>query len=304
MLRILMLDLGETLVHGGRPFPQVLQALQVVQQFETSAGEPLLLCLVSDYHMPRPPVTPTKIAAIFQQYLQELDNFGLTQFFEPVGKHVTVSTHAGVHKPDRRIFETAVQRLGVNADLDECLFITENAQHIAACRAMGMTALQFAGSASAPGDFHDWSEAPLLLARLVAPERDSNRHLALQLRLMVTHQFQLTRMDRAGERGSVHARGKTLYSLTNSSLGTWSGVHVEVPTEAVIRLDPKGRISSIQIMPPDAATLREATDHLRTLIDNQQLAAGAGTIAPGATHQIEVDAEGRRCLKRKRFSAI
>ena len=88
---------------------------------------------------------------------------GCASSFEPVERHVTLSTQAGVNKPDRRIYELALTRLGTDATLGDCLSITENAEHVAACRALGMQALQFGVA------FTDWSQAPQLVRSLIDP---------------------------------------------------------------------------------------------------------------------------------------
>jgi hypothetical protein len=61
------------------------------------------------------------------------------------------------------------QRLGVSVPFSDCLFITEDRGHIAACRKLGMSTLRFDNDHTGE-DFSDWSEAPLLIAHLVAPE--------------------------------------------------------------------------------------------------------------------------------------
>ena len=54
--------------------------------------------------------------------------------------------------------------------------------------------------------------------------------------------------------------------------------------------------------PPDAAALAEAARYVATLETNRQIAREPGTAAPGTTHAIERDAQGRRRLVRRRFS--
>jgi len=151
MVDVLVLDLGGTLVDGDQPFPHVKAALGALQRFRGSSGRPLQLALVSDFHPAGPP-TPAGIKARFTEYLRLLDGFGLRRFVQPVGRHVTLSTHAGVAKPDRRVYELALQRLGAGATLGDCLSITEDAGHVVACQALGMRALRFGG------DFADWSD--------------------------------------------------------------------------------------------------------------------------------------------------
>lgn len=143
MTRVAMFDLGETLVDQDlKPFAGVDDALTTIEQFPS-----LEHCLLSDFD------------GSFADYLAELDRSGLRPHFEPVNKRVTISSIAGVRKPDRRIFAKALERLGVEATLADTIFITENAAHIAAARAMGMHALHFGR------DFTNWSDVPMLIAR-------------------------------------------------------------------------------------------------------------------------------------------
>jgi hypothetical protein len=162
MSKVLMLDLGDTLIRGTTVLPHVPEALQAFRQFRGDDGKPLGLCLVSDFDMPEPPATPAKIKPIFARYVSLLDQVHLRQFFEPVSRCVTLSTHAGAFKPDRKVFELALRRLRVAAQLPDCIFITENRGHVTHCRGLGMKALQFGK------DLTDWSQAPLLVAPLAA----------------------------------------------------------------------------------------------------------------------------------------
>jgi FMN phosphatase YigB (HAD superfamily) len=168
MIRVLMLDLGQTLVDGDTPFPGVPEALEAIGDLTTGAGDPLATCLVSDWHMPPVPAKPQQIADRFKSYVDDLENMDLKPFFEPVDQRVTLSTHVGVGKPDCRVFQMALLRLGVPARLDQCLFITENPSHLAACQSFGMKTLRFDASGSPAADFSDWSAAPALIAALLS----------------------------------------------------------------------------------------------------------------------------------------
>src|SRR5262249_18458831 len=145
MIRVVMFDLGMTLVDGERhPFPHVTDALTALADFKTGDGKPLRSCLVSDFTMPTKPVTNAKVTALFEEYLAILDQTGLRPFFEPANERVTLSTHAGVLKPNRKIFEKALQRLGAELPLEDCLLITEDVNHIHEARTtLKMKALQF-----------------------------------------------------------------------------------------------------------------------------------------------------------------
>jgi hypothetical protein len=148
MTRVLMFDLGMTLLDADdRPFPHVTDVLSAL------ASRPVKSCLVSDFDMA---LTP---AVALRRYVAILDAAGLRPFFEPVSKRVTLSNHAGVSKPNRKIFEKALQRLGASSvPFSECLFVTENADHIEAVRSrLRMQVLHFGV------DFTDWATFPDLL---------------------------------------------------------------------------------------------------------------------------------------------
>jgi hypothetical protein len=297
MITVLMLDLGETLIHQETTFPNVVEALDALSRFETADGKPLILCLVSDFEMPVPPPTKEKIKTIFQKYIALLDGFGLKHFFEPVERCVTLSAHAGVFKPERKVFETALKRLKVAAKLEECLFITENAEHIQASQEFGMKTLRF----GSPGDFSDWSEAPLLIAKLVAPDSDLNLQLALNVRLAVTHELTgVMVLDKEDDR-KIHSQAQQWVSVSQPGE---ESLAAQVPGEVDIELDAKGRIRSVEVAEPDPEMLEEFRSFAESLKANQQISRGPGSMLPGATHKIETDEKGRRRLVRKRFSAI
>ena len=70
----------------------------------------------------------------------------------PLEQHVTLSTEAGVSKPDRRIFKVAVQKISAHAHLHEAIFVTENADHVREARKLGMSAVHFMGPGQNTGD--------------------------------------------------------------------------------------------------------------------------------------------------------
>jgi beta-phosphoglucomutase-like phosphatase (HAD superfamily) len=303
MIRVLMLDLGETLIHNEAPLPHVPEALGALTQFETASGDPLPVCLVSDFTMPAPPVTKAKIDALFHQYIDSLEHAGLKDFFEPVEQHVTLSTHAGVNKPDAKIFETAIERLGVNSELAECLFITENLDHIKACGKLHMKTLTF-GAKGSPDGFVDWALGPMLIAKLIAPESHKDTELALKVSLAATHQMNLVSAAPGRAKGDLSARVKVWHPLNDPSLGELSGVRVELPTDAEIKLDATGAIRSVQQSRPSDEAVAEATQYVRGLAGTGKIASKTNKRPLGATHEVSVDSEGRRYLKRKRFSAL
>jgi hypothetical protein len=304
MIRVLLLDLHSLLADDGGRLPHVAEALEALRQFETRSGAPLALALISDRREATPGPARQASETRFQRVVADLNRLGLTRFFEPVDQHVTLSGQAGARKLDPRVFATAVERLGSDVSLGECLFITGREGRTPAGRSRKVETVR-RGPAGSPGaDFSDWSEAPLLVAHRVASASDHNLHLALNARLAVTEGLRLTVLTGRSADGRIQAQARVLHPLQGPRLGAAEGVHVELPAKAEIRLDPRGQIEAVERDEPAAEDVAEATHFAETLADNEQVGAAPGPLPPGATHQVETDAEGRRVLKRKRFSAI
>jgi FMN phosphatase YigB (HAD superfamily) len=168
MLTTLLLDLGDTLVREGTVIAHVPGALDTLAAMHLGDGRKLELAVVSDYQMPQDG-DPAEVAHLFDEYIEILRAFGLLIYFEPPSRRVTLSTQAGVRKPDAAIFRLALRRLGLEPDLRTAMFVTESAQHISAARMLGMTAWRFGG------DFNDWADFPSFVANAVA---NSERPLA------------------------------------------------------------------------------------------------------------------------------
>ena len=80
-------------------------------------------------------------------------------------------------------------------------------------------------------------------------------------------------------------------------------IYAPVPVSFSVALDAGGRVKSIEVGDPSPAAVADAGRYIKTLRDSGQLAAaGERAPAPGVTHQIERDAQGRHVLRRKRFS--
>jgi hypothetical protein len=80
-------------------------------------------------------------------------------------------------------------------------------------------------------------------------------------------------------------------------------IYAPVPVSFSVALDAGGRVKSIDGGNPSPAAVADAARYIKTLRDSGQLAAaGERAPAPGVTHQIERDAQGRDVLRRKRFS--
>jgi hypothetical protein len=302
MIRIVLFDLGDTLINSEeQPFPYVFEALEAISGFETESLQPIALGLVSDFFMPTPQKSETKL---FQEYVELLKNLNLKKYFEPVKKHVTLSTQAGVNKPHHRIFELAITKLEADASLQDSLFITENSEHIAACKALGMRTLQFNEREVAGTDFSDWSDAPLLVAQILNPTSLKNRERALRLKLSVTEDLELIAMKDQSEDGKVTATVKQWYPLSLPEVYGARSTQATVSTEATLRLDPQGRLIAVERKQPDKEEIDEASDYVKTLEENEQVAHDDQPLAPGQTHRASTGKKGEKRIKRERFSAF
>jgi hypothetical protein len=304
MITVLMLDLGDTLVRNNQVLPHVPQALEAFQSFVTAEGAPLEMCVISDYVMPPPPVSPETVEASFEEYLGLLEGFGLRGFFEPVEQRVTLSTHAGVTKPDQRVFRAALERLGSDAAFENCLFITEHTGHVVACRDLGMETLCFGPSRSTPGvDFDDWSQAPELVAGKLGPGIEENRATAVAARVAAERNLAGVAVHSRQPDGTVEATAKAFCTLSDPALRHLDGIQVELPVDLRIHLDEAGKVRSVDSAEPGPEQRAEAAHYVKTLLDHGQVSTDPQHLSRGATHVIETDAQGRRILRRKRFSA-
>ena len=305
MIKVLMFDLGDTLVGADRqPFPHVRDALAVIAQLKTTAGKPLRSCLVSDFDLAAPPATAAKVAAIFARYLTLLDATGLRSFFDPVRKRVTLSTHANAMKPDAAVFDKAPRRLGVRATLAECLFITESKAHVRAVRQhLQMHALQFQPPGATGGDFADWADAPALIAHEVAPDHADNLHAVVKAHL-ATQGVELVTAKAVKAGGDVQAAGQVWCPVSVPGCADLQGLQVAMPVASHIARGPRGKLAATTVAPPSADDLVEAGAFVQSLAHHGQIGGRAGTKALRPTHRIETDAGGVKRLVRSRFSAV
>ena len=303
MIRVVMFDLGLTLIDGqGRPFPFVKEALSSIQAF-VAGGKRLQTCLVSDFTMPPSPATPAAIKALFEEYLQLLAPTGLRPFFEPVRKRITLSTHAGALKPDKKVFLKALQRLGTTATLPECLLITENAAHVQVAREQhGMKTLLFRAPGAPQFDFEDWSQAPLLVADVIEPA--VNGVAAVKAYLSGVRGLDEVSVEPTAKRDAFKVRGRAWVPISGPDLGELEGVLVSLPVEGEFSRGSRGALENLRIGQPSAEQLSEATSFVRSLVRNKQIGPASGAALSRATHEITVDEHGRRRLIRKRFTAV
>ena len=82
-----MFDLGGTLEANDVLLPGAKDTLEAIQQLKDAAGQPPALGLLSDFFPGRRELVQWR-----NDYLSILDNLAIRSFFEPVDRHVTIST--------------------------------------------------------------------------------------------------------------------------------------------------------------------------------------------------------------------
>ena len=308
MIRALLLDLGGTLVRESDRtlFPHVRPALRTIAGFETADGSPLEWCLASNFPA-QVPVPPAQAAAAVRQVVGILERADLADLFQPADRRVMISAVVGVAKPNRAFFEGALTRLGLPPTLATCLFISEDADHVARAAALGMHTLRFGGHTSpadATADFTDWAEAPAMVAARLAPGPTPAMTAAVRVFLETALGLSVSAVTPpAGDGDPFRADARTPSPLSDPALGELAGVHVSLPVRPAVWVSPAGRVTRVEGTDPSAADLAEATLYVQSLASNGRVEAVAGESPLGPTHAVETDAQGLRTLTRKRFTA-
>ncbi len=289
MIRVVMFDLGSTLEQNQELLPMAAESVAAVARFEAQDERPIEFCLVSNFHL-ADRFELGQVGELFADYLEILEKLGLRDLFEPVERRVTLSAHANALKPDRKVFELALERLGVAAKLEECMFITENASHIAAAKALGMECLRF--GADGADSFENWGEGIIRIALKIDPTNAKNIAAAVSI---AGEARGFTDIGAATVNAGVFsAAAKALLELDDHSLGKLEGVNVQVPAQVELDLrrpDPRVEVH----MQADARD--EATAFVRSLEAHGKLGGGPSLLGQ-PTHEIQIDKVGRRVLKR------
>jgi hypothetical protein len=166
-----------------------------------------------------------------------------------------------------------------------------------------MHALRFRSAGSSKFDFDDWSEAPALIANLVAPHQLTNTHAAIKTHL-ATQGVDLLETTPAKLPDTMKFTGQVWRRVSVPGFENLQDVQVAIPVEGEVTRGPKGEFRLGTVTRPSAGQVSEATSFVRSLARHGQIAGQATKGATGTTHQIETDDKGNRRLVRKRFSAL
>jgi hypothetical protein len=97
----------------------------------------------------------------------------------------------------------------------------------------------------------------------------------------------------------VIAQGMRLVELSCEELGSLSGVYMEIPVEVNVTLLDEATIGNLRCPEITQEDMDEAVSHLRRLAAQGRIVQDSKSPAPGATHEIKTDAQGRRIVVRR-----
>lgn len=113
--------------------------------------------------------------------------------------------------------------------------------------------------------------------------------------------LELVSVDERSPDGTIAATANRLHVVPGPD---GKPLYAPIPVTLRIQCDESGNVRTVAGETPEAAAIADATRFVKSLAASHKLAEGEGPVPPGATHQVEVDAKGRRILRRRRFSAF
>lgn len=152
-MKVILFDLGDTLENDNALVEGAKATLSSIKSMQDSNGNHLTLALISDFDKSDSvgfrliDVKPLQI-----QYYQLLEDLGISEFFQPLYKHVTLSTEVGIRKPAQKFFRFAIDIIEKDLPFEKVLFITEDLNHIISARQLGMKAIHVKGAGQDTGD--------------------------------------------------------------------------------------------------------------------------------------------------------
>jgi len=230
---------------------------------------------------------------------------GLRDFFEPVGQRVTVGPEAGTEIINKGVFETVLLHLQSGTRLDDGVFVSGVEEAIRIARPMGIRTLQFSPKQTGTMDsFSDWTEAPLLAANLFEAAKMNNRELAVRFHLSAGQNLDVTSLQTTTKADTLEGTVNSWVPISSETFKQLDGVNVKLPAKITVKLDSSGRMKNLEQTRPLAEDQEEARHFLESLARHGQVATEGGSGLDTVTHEIRTDAQGKRYLIRKRFSAV
>jgi hypothetical protein len=112
--------------------------------------------------------------------------------------------------------------------------------------------------------------------------------------------LELVSVDERLPDGTIAASANKLHLVPTPS---GEPLYAPIPVALRIQCDASGKIRTLTGDAPVAGAIADATRFVASLIASHKVADAHAAAPPGATHQVETDAKGRRVLRRRRFAA-
>lgn len=294
-IKLILFDLGGTLVHDSARLPYVREALMVISRFSTSSGEKVKLGVVCEGRSrPEPGIDRS------EEFAGLLKATALDEFFRPLARSVTVWSGARGMQPDHSVFAVAAQHWGTTPQ--ETLFVGASLTSLRDVSHYGPAIVGFGTPQPGVPSFSTWLEGPTRIAHIITPAQDRNFEKALAFQLQLTRGISNFKCL-FKEHGIFRGRGSQLMPLHDSALKNLNGVYSSITSDVAVTCDADGNIVSVQTPAPTKADLDEAILHVLNLVSQKQLSSCSAVTTPQTTHAVESDAKGRRIIVRQRYSA-
>ncbi|MGB5090942.1 MAG: hypothetical protein WBN72_08375 [Nitrososphaeraceae archaeon] len=152
-MKVILFDLGDTLESNDALVDGAKATLSSIRSMKDSNGNHPILALISDFdNFDSTGFRLIDVKPFQIQYYQHLEDLGISEFFQPLYKHVTLSTEVGVRKPAQEFFRFAIDSIEKDLSFEQVLFITENVNHIISARQLGMKGIHVKGTGQNMGD--------------------------------------------------------------------------------------------------------------------------------------------------------
>jgi len=300
MLKIVLLEFEDTLITStGDLYSGVVETLSTLQKFETDDQRKLLLYLFS--------LTPGMWQGAgkspFEGLRQRLDSLGLGTFFDPIDERAVVGSKGDV--TIQGVIDAVRSRVSSHANLDDIVFVSGSESVSHAIEQNKLRSFRFSqNTVDGPDQFSDWAELPLLLANLFDSARQKNLEFALRTYLSSRENLSLAFLRPSGKPDVWEGQVNTWHSVSSRGFSELNDVNVKIPGQVTIELDSTGRIEKLQQTEPSPQDKEEAQSFVESLARHHQIATENNPELERATHAIETNADGKRYLVRKRFSAV
>ncbi|MFN6301897.1 MAG: hypothetical protein ACK42H_06880 [Planctomycetota bacterium] len=131
----------------------------------------------------------------------------------------------------------------------------------------------------------------------------SEKHLPESVVQEICSKLNLASLEVLRSQGQeIMAQGMKLVELTSDELGPLSGVYTQIPVEVSLKLCDPSTLRDLRCSEISQEDIDEATSQITRLVSQGRIAMDNHTPKPGATHELNTDAKGRRVVNRRCYN--